>query len=335
MDRTERLLDLVALLLDSKEPISWAEIRDAFPEDYKRGTDEATERKFERDKAELLELGIPITYIQADDEKRDGYLVDRESYYLPEVGLGAEEVAVLYAAGSAALASGAFPAQQDLAHALRKIGFYAGKELPTPKVRMEFGEVPSRELATRLDDLWAAAASRKWVEISYFAPQRGDVTRRRVDPYGLALRQGIWSMVGFCHLRQDIRTFHVQRIREHKVNTARPRSPDFEVPDTFKLDDYVASHPWQYRFHEPYDVELQMFEDLVALGANLFPGARVEGDRVFVATRYLDGLCRYALSLSPNCRVLGPEKARTRFVEMARLVLGRHQDRKAVAGGSR
>lgn len=335
MDRTERLLDLVALLLDSKEPISWAAIRDAFPEDYKRGTDEACERKFERDKAELLELGIPVSYVQGDDDRRDGYVVDKESYYLPEVGLTAEEVAVLYAAGSAVLAAGAFPAQQDLAHALRKIGFYAGRELPTPKVRVELGQPASAEVAGRLEDLWAAAAARKSVQLSYFTPQRGEVTRRKVDPYGLALRQGIWSLVGFCHLRGGVRTFQVQRIREHAVNASRPRTPDFEVPASFRLDDYVASHPWQHRFHEPYDVEVQLTSDLVALGANLFPGARLEGDRVFVPTRYLDGLCRYALSLAPSCRVIGPERARTRFVEMARLALGRHEDRQSVAGGTR
>src|SRR3954466_16013655 len=132
MDRTERLLDLVALLLDSREPISWAEVREAFPQDYGTGSDEASERKFERDKAELLELGIPITYVQGDDDRKDGYIVDREAYYLPEAGLTPEELAVLYAAGSAALTSGAFPARGDLAHALRKIGFYAREGLSPP-----------------------------------------------------------------------------------------------------------------------------------------------------------------------------------------------------------
>src|SRR6185295_1534909 len=105
MDRTERLLDLIALLLDAREPISWAELRESFPHDYGSGSDEASERKFERDKAELLELGIPIAYVQGDDERKDGYVVERESYYLPEVGLTPEELAVLYAAGSAALTS--------------------------------------------------------------------------------------------------------------------------------------------------------------------------------------------------------------------------------------
>src|SRR6476620_8298937 len=100
MERTERLLDMVALLLDAQEPVPWAELRQSFPEDYAHGSDEATERKFERDKAELLELGIPITYVQGDEDRKDGYVIDRDAYYLPDAGLTKEELAVLYAAGS-------------------------------------------------------------------------------------------------------------------------------------------------------------------------------------------------------------------------------------------
>src|SRR5215831_13036453 len=160
MERTERLLDLVALLLDAREPITWAELREAFPEDYGAPSDEAAERKFERDKAELLELGIPVTYIQGDDERRDGYVVDREEYYLPEVGLTPEELALLYAAGSAALASAAFPGRRDLAHALRKIGFYAGTELPSPRVRMELDAVARQEEIAPHLELFPLAAPR-------------------------------------------------------------------------------------------------------------------------------------------------------------------------------
>ena len=44
MDRTERLLDLVALLLDAAEPVSFADLREAFPDDY-GGARESAERR--------------------------------------------------------------------------------------------------------------------------------------------------------------------------------------------------------------------------------------------------------------------------------------------------
>lgn len=330
MERTERLLDLVALLLDAKEPISWAQLREAFPSDYGQGSDEACERKFERDKAELLELGIPIRYVQGDDDQADGYIVDRDAYYLPDVGLTPEELAVLYAAGSAALASGAFPGRHDLAHAMRKIGFSAGSNVAAPKVRMELGAAGTEDVSQKLEALWDAAAARKWVAISYYSPGRKSQTERKVDPYGLALRRGVWSLVGYCHLRQGIRTFHVQRIRSLNVNTAKPRSADFEVPKDFQLDRYTANQPWEYRFHEPTPVELRLTGELARIAPGLFPGAASERDedgsaRVRLTVTYLDGLLRYALSLAPDCAVLSPEDAVTRLQAMAARVVERHR----------
>jgi proteasome accessory factor B len=332
MDRTERLLDLVALFLDAREPISWAELREHFPHDYLGISDDAAERKFERDKAELLELGFPLTYIQGDDDRRDGYVVDRDAYYLPEVDLTKEELAVLYAAGSAALTSGAFPGRDDLSHALRKIGFFAGHALPTPRVRMELGtEQGSPQLAAHLELLWEACAAHKWVQMSYASPKRPEPTERKVDPYGLALRRGIWTLVGYCHLRQEVRTFLVHRIRSLKVNTARPRSADFEVPGDFAFDNHVATYPWQHRFHARMDVRLRLTGELMARAASLFPGASVapaeDGASVQVElpVTFLDGLLRFCLQLGPDCRVESPEGARSQVKEMAARILEKHE----------
>ena len=332
MERTERILDLVALLLDAREPISWAELREHFPSDYGGSSDEAAERKFERDKAELVELGFPLTYVQGDDDRRDGYLVDRDAYYLPEADLTKEELAVLYAAGSAALASGAFPGRDDLAHALRKIGFFAGESLPTPRVRMELGAVQEgqeKEVSARLEQLWEACAARKWVDMTYASPKSPSTTQRKVDPYGLALRRGVWTLVGHCHLRGGLRTFHVHRVREMKVNTARPRTPDFQVPEDFTLDAHVAYFPWQHRFHEPVEVTLRLSGALATRAASLLPGATLEPSEEGVVlarmrVTFLDGLVRFCLQLGPDCRVEGPERARARVKEMATRILERH-----------
>src|SRR5262249_13784170 len=105
MDRTERLLDLVALLLDAPEPVPFADLREAFPDDY-GGSRDAAERKLERDKAELLQLGVPLEFVppgQDDDRELGGYRIDRAAYFLPDPKLTPEEAAALYAAGSAAL----------------------------------------------------------------------------------------------------------------------------------------------------------------------------------------------------------------------------------------
>ncbi|MBX7099037.1 MAG: WYL domain-containing protein [Myxococcaceae bacterium] len=330
MDRTERLLDLVALFLDADAPVSWADIRGAFPEDYGVGPSEANERKFERDKAELLELGLPLSFVPPGDDLPSGYVVDREAYALPEAGLKPDELAVLYAAGSAALASGAFPGAQDLAHALRQRGFLAGPNQPDPRVRLELGGLAQgHELPQRLEQLWAAVSTRKKVELEYHSPHTRQTTRRTVDPYGLALRRGVWNLVGHCHLRQGIRTFHVHRVRALSVNAAKPKSPDFEVPAAFRLDDYVATWPWQHRFHPPVEVTLTLSGALAPLADSLFPKGCAQGTgptrALTVPATDLDALLAYVLSLGPQAKVTGPDDALQRLRAMATKVHQAHQ----------
>src|SRR3990172_9011916 len=203
MEKTERLLDLIALLLDAKDPLSWADLREAFPDEYGRGSLEAAERKFERDKAELADLGIALTYHPKDDEEREGYLLSREDYYLPAIDLTPEEMAVLYAAGSAALASGAFPGRADLAYALRKIAFVSREdpESAPPRLFVDHGRAGAA-LGGHLELLWEALLGRKRVRLRYQGVGRAEPTESDVDPWGLCLRRGVWVLVGYCHLRR-------------------------------------------------------------------------------------------------------------------------------------
>ena len=106
MDKTERLLDLVALLLSAREPVPFAELRAIFPDDYGGASREAAERKLERDKADLTALGVPLEFVLPDDERElGGYRIDRKSFFLPDPKLLPEESAALYAAGAAASSS--------------------------------------------------------------------------------------------------------------------------------------------------------------------------------------------------------------------------------------
>lgn len=319
MDRTERLLDLVALLLDASEPVPFARIRELFP-DYGEGTVEANERKFERDKAELAELGIPLHYVAADDDHPAGYLIDRDAYYLPELKLRAEEWAVLYAAGSAALSSGAFPGARDLAHALRKIAFARGEE-PVPQYtdQLLLGDT-SREdpkLRERLDLLWDALKLRKRVKFTYRGFKQEE-TEREVEPYGIALRRGVWIVVGHDHLRDALRTFHVSRMGELEVNAKRPKSPDFEVPADFDLAAHAQEQAWEHAVHEPVEVEVGLDPSLAPIASRLFPHAVIldGGTRVRIRARLLDNLVRQVLAFGARVEILSPESARTRAREL-------------------
>ncbi|HET9188393.1 MAG TPA: WYL domain-containing protein, partial [Acidothermaceae bacterium] len=93
--KTERLLNLVICLLATRRYLSAEQIRRTVA-GYEDLGDEAFKRKFERDKEDLRDLGIPLetgTDSTFDDEP--GYRIRRDDYSLPEIKFEPAELAVL------------------------------------------------------------------------------------------------------------------------------------------------------------------------------------------------------------------------------------------------
>ena len=55
---------------------------------------------------------------------------------------------------------------------------------------------------------------RMWIR--YQSGQAAE-TERAIDPYGLIFHAGLWYTVAYCHLRQDLRTFRLDRVLEAKL----------------------------------------------------------------------------------------------------------------------
>ena len=95
--KTERLLNLFFLLLNSSRPLNRSEIKNRI-EDYKSQDSEvAFERMFERDKDELRQLGIDIEVKSIDPFFEDelGYRILPSSYALNIHDLSSKELALL------------------------------------------------------------------------------------------------------------------------------------------------------------------------------------------------------------------------------------------------
>src|SRR6187551_1500328 len=124
-DRSKRLLDLVMILLRARTPVTYRDIREQFSA-YQTLNAEAGLRAFERDKADLLELGVPIRYVTPDEDdslEDGGYVIDLKRFKMPEVHLTRDEISALVLAASVAHAmpGGTYPKIVDLA--LKKLAF--------------------------------------------------------------------------------------------------------------------------------------------------------------------------------------------------------------------
>jgi len=330
MDRTERLLDLVALLLDAAEPVSFADLREAFPDDY-GGARESAERKLERDKAELLQLGVPLEFVPpgVDDEREvGGYRIDRAAFFLPDPRLLPEEAAALYAAGSAALAVRDFPFAQDLQHALRKISLAGATPAPRSAARSLLVVRPGdTERAPRLRALGDAVARRKRVHIRY--DKFGAITERDVDPYGLAFRGGTWRVVGYCHLRKDQRVFLVDRIVDVEVNGQKPAQPDFNIPEGFDAGEAAGRKPWQWAGGAPVEVTLRFAPGSELLAERAFDAAPGETARLSVT--YPDGLLTQVLAHGDRVWIEAPSQVVAQARRALLVLLDEHSGNSAPA----
>jgi predicted DNA-binding transcriptional regulator YafY len=88
-----------------------------------------------------------------------------------------------------------------------------------------------REIINRVNE---AALQKKSVEIVYYTMSRRKEGKRKVDPYRICFFNGTFYLIGYCHLRREIRIFALDRIKMlHQ--TKEP----FEIPEGFDFEEFM------------------------------------------------------------------------------------------------
>ena len=223
--KTERLLNLVLVLLYTRRPMSKAQIRQLVPQYGQSASTEAFERMFERDKDELRDLGIPLVTQDIDPlhEDEPGYRIDQREYALPDIDFEPDELAVLgLASRTWAQASLAGPAAQ----ALRKLRA-AGVERDVDAL---IGIEPRlRTTEPAFDAVKDGVVRRVPLRFAYRRPEASEAAERRVQPWSLVSWHGHWYLNAHDVDRGAPRVFRLSRIVGPVRTDGRPGS--FEVPE--------------------------------------------------------------------------------------------------------
>jgi len=221
--KTERLLQVVLCLSQSRRFVTKDQLRQAIPDYSATASSEAFERMFERDKNELRELGVPLETTSASSIDDDpGYRIDRDSYGLPALHLTREEMTAVALAARVWQEQG--PASAA-ARALLKISADGTDvdpaELPAIEPRLSGGEAA-------FEPLVAAVTSRRAVRFPYRTLRDTDDVQRHLQPWGVVSRRGRWYVVGHDSDRDAERVFRLSRITGPVVPDGKPGA--FEVP---------------------------------------------------------------------------------------------------------
>jgi proteasome accessory factor B len=216
-------------LLVSRQYLTKEQIRESIA-DYRDSTPQAFDRKFERDKEELRELGITVEMGQNDKYFSDepGYRIRRDEAELPDLELTREEAAVIGLATQvwehAGLAS-------DSTTALVKLKAI-GVDVDTSVLRMAEPKLSANEPS--FDAMWEAVTRRIPVTFVYQRPG-AEAMERHLQPWGIISWHDRWYVGGFDLDRGEPRIFRLSRVIGEVENSGDAGS--YEIPEGIDMKD--------------------------------------------------------------------------------------------------
>ena len=316
MQPLERLINLVALLLETRRPLTFDQIREKLPA-YGHEDPASAKRMFERDKDLLRDNGIPVEVVSTDPwEVESGYIIPKDRYYVPEIAFTGEELSALFVA---ALSPGEDTTAEQ---GVRKLLYGAqGGVL----VGRSIAPVAAPDAAGgRLTAVAEALLRRRRIRFRY-RTSRGAISDRDIDPWGLVWRAGHWYVVGLDHDRTEVRSFRLSRLAS-EVEEVRNGS---EPPKGFRASDHIQTGPWGPG--EPAELAHIAFSPNAAWWALAgVPGVEVKPSRpdgwmeATVPYAEADGLVGWVLRFGPDAEVLGPQQLREEATRRLEELVGGH-----------
>jgi predicted DNA-binding transcriptional regulator YafY len=319
MDRLERLVNLVAALIDTDRPLTREQIRqriDGYSDDP-----DAFRRNFERDKELLRQMGLPVTTEPLDPAHPDdvGYRIRREEYELPDPGLDEHELAALRLASAAVQVDGAW-GRDATVRALRKLAGAATAD--TGRTAVGRGGSKGEELAAlpggdAVAAAFGAIAERRLVRFTY----RGEP--RTVDPWRLSFRRGQWYLDGLDHHRGAERLFRLDRI-EGALLAEGPTGAFARPPGG------VVAPPPAWRLGDEDETFAQLLVDadqarwaLGALGEGCVRTRRPDGSIIFeVGVTNTAAFRSFVLGFLDHAEILGPPELRDAMIDWLEALAG-------------
>ena len=177
------------------------------------------------------------------------------------------------------------------------------------------------------DRLSDALARRKVVSFDYFTMERGERSRRTVEPYGLFFVSSHWYLAGRDVDRDALRNFRLSRVSGVEVNPKKSQSADYEVPDDFSLRDHAqAREPWEIGDGDATAAIVEFTATTGATQAALRLGRPVEGSehRRQFDVRRPDAFARWLLSFGGDARPIEPAEVRDAYASAASATLERY-----------
>ena len=240
LGKPERLFNLTCTLLYATEGLTKNQILQTvrgYDNEYKEGGNNSTlERKFERDKKSLRDIGIrieaDIPKIEDENNQATTYKIKRDSFSWPSsVMLTPRQLALLNLAAEAwaggSLSTDASRGITKL-RALGVVGQSSDIIGISPKIHT---------FEPSFKDIDFAISESQVISFDYRNPKTGEIQTRKLQPWLMRQITGAWLVLGFDEDREQPRNFMLRRIVSKVETVTEGREVrTFETPEQSVVD---------------------------------------------------------------------------------------------------
>jgi predicted DNA-binding transcriptional regulator YafY len=294
---------------------------------------ERNPRTIKRDLKTLREeFKAPLVY----DRQRKGFRYAEPGWQLPPARFSEGELLAFFTAHHLLQALGQKPEATMLQNALAKLAAFLPEHVVfnpnTISAALTFQAMPHVLVEPYvLQTLTRAAVEQRIMFMQYHSQYRNELTERKINVLRLHNFAGDWYAIAFDHLRQDVRDFHVgriKRLRETEEFFIPP--PDWNA-DAHLRRGFFMTHggrlttvsivfdAYQARWireRQTFHVDEQR-EELPNGGLRLsFP----------VGHNGLEAVARFCLAYAGHCRAEKPAALRRLIRERLQRALAQHQE---------
>ena len=221
--------------------------------------------------------------------------------------------------------------QQDVLLAVQ--GLTAVKAIETDQVLLKLSGIFNKHVPTWLNvdfsdwsyrgeeifqNIKYAIVESKILQFDYFGAQ-GDRTSRKVEPIQLWFKSRAWYIKGFCHMRQDIRLFKLNRIRNFVLT-----DESFPKRD---LQNIIPSGSQREYNCTDIQIRLKIAPEMTYRVYDEFDTVEPQPDGsniVTIMSAEDDWLYGFILTFGEYAEVLEPAHLRDSMAEKIRRMLGRY-----------
>lgn len=309
MNRIDRLTAIITFM-QGRQRVTVEELSERY---------DISTRTVYRDLRALQEGGIPI-----GSEAGEGYFI-ASGYHLPPVMFDRNEAAALLAGDrlmqkwdhtelGKAYHNALDKIRAILPHREKEYFDTLDRHIKAFHYRNENEPEPDDRIFGFLQN---AIYKKEVVRIEYFSPYSRETTRRDVEPMGLLLMGNHWYLAGWCRLREDYRSFRLDRFRKFSPTGIR-------ISDT-------SGHSLQEYYEQYLHEEKDLREVVVRFGKEVL---RYVGDQKYwhgwaweeevedgvemtFLCSHLEFFCRWLLLWGKGIKIIRPAEVEERVAVLS------------------